>query len=46
MTGEELYTLYCEKDLDLNNCSSDFWDDLDESTQNVWAAVATHLMEG
>lgn len=43
MTGEQLYALYREKNLE-RGCDTDAWDDIDTSEREVWSLMATSLI--
>lgn len=40
MSGLELYAKYAELQVELNNCTVDLWDELDENERRVWDALA------
>lgn len=43
MTGKELYALYERFNRELNNCRVEEWENMDDSDQNVWYAMAGEL---
>lgn len=43
MTGKELYDLYAQRTLELQNCMVDTWEDLEESHHEVWEALAVDV---
>jgi hypothetical protein len=40
MNGQDLYQIYVDKQLELNNCQVDEWDQLDLNERKAWDAVA------
>lgn len=45
MNGEDLYNLYVIKTDEIQNCSMDSWDQLSESEQATWDAMAQELIK-
>lgn len=40
MNGQDLYNLYAEITLEIENCEVDSWDDLSDDNQQTWNRLA------